>query len=283
MDYCSSCRRHLNGALACPGCGAYAPDIAPPATAGRIGSNPATTTDAGPAATAAREPSACDTWRDGPLQDEEKGNTDWDAAVNGASSADVEWARLAREGRAARRRQLTRWKKNKRRAAVATAVAFVGAGLTIATMDRHSPDRARAATAPDTRSMGAAEEQTPKYTRPASTPPITGRSAHTTPEAQPPALDAPRQQPLAAPPRTTPPVARPEAVAPPAPAAPSATLPQNNTPSSNDSAPDRTGATAEQPSTPATADSTDSGTPETGPSPASTSPTELCLLVVCLG
>ncbi|WP_456340875.1 SCO2400 family protein, partial [Streptomyces shenzhenensis] len=29
MDYCSSCRRHLNGALACPGCGAYAPDIAP--------------------------------------------------------------------------------------------------------------------------------------------------------------------------------------------------------------------------------------------------------------
>ncbi|MGW7361653.1 SCO2400 family protein [Streptomyces sp. NPDC054802] len=30
MDYCSTCRRHLNGALVCPGCGAYAPDIAPP-------------------------------------------------------------------------------------------------------------------------------------------------------------------------------------------------------------------------------------------------------------
>ncbi|NEC51269.1 hypothetical protein G3I18_22270, partial [Actinospica acidiphila] len=29
MDYCSTCRRHLNGALVCPGCGAYAPDIAP--------------------------------------------------------------------------------------------------------------------------------------------------------------------------------------------------------------------------------------------------------------
>ncbi|WP_456340222.1 SCO2400 family protein [Streptomyces olivaceus] len=29
MDYCSSCRRHLNGALVCPGCGAYAPDIDP--------------------------------------------------------------------------------------------------------------------------------------------------------------------------------------------------------------------------------------------------------------
>ncbi|WP_455713019.1 SCO2400 family protein, partial [Streptomyces platensis] len=30
MDYCSSCRRSLNGALVCPGCGDYAPDIAPP-------------------------------------------------------------------------------------------------------------------------------------------------------------------------------------------------------------------------------------------------------------
>ncbi|WP_456303003.1 SCO2400 family protein [Streptomyces mirabilis] len=25
MDYCSSCRRYLNGALVCPGCGGYAP------------------------------------------------------------------------------------------------------------------------------------------------------------------------------------------------------------------------------------------------------------------
>ncbi|MGC2999869.1 SCO2400 family protein, partial [Streptomyces sp. G35A] len=37
MDYCSTCRRHLNGALVCPGCGAYAPDIAPAV----IGSRPA--------------------------------------------------------------------------------------------------------------------------------------------------------------------------------------------------------------------------------------------------
>ncbi|MER6330217.1 hypothetical protein ABT298_13000 [Streptomyces sp. NPDC001034] len=32
MDYCSECRRYLNGALVCPGCGACAPDIAPPGT-----------------------------------------------------------------------------------------------------------------------------------------------------------------------------------------------------------------------------------------------------------
>ncbi|MYS17007.1 hypothetical protein GTW73_28380, partial [Streptomyces sp. SID4982] len=30
MDYCSACRRHLNGALVCPGCGDCAsPDLAP--------------------------------------------------------------------------------------------------------------------------------------------------------------------------------------------------------------------------------------------------------------
>lgn len=31
-NYCSERRRHLSGALVCPGCGACAPDIAPPAT-----------------------------------------------------------------------------------------------------------------------------------------------------------------------------------------------------------------------------------------------------------
>ncbi|MGO4759530.1 hypothetical protein AB4212_64740, partial [Streptomyces sp. 2MCAF27] len=31
MDYCPACRRHLNGALACPGCGAYAEAYAYPA------------------------------------------------------------------------------------------------------------------------------------------------------------------------------------------------------------------------------------------------------------
>ncbi|MEU7244204.1 SCO2400 family protein [Streptomyces sparsogenes] len=34
MDYCPSCRRHLNGAVSCPGCGAYAGGYAYPATEG---------------------------------------------------------------------------------------------------------------------------------------------------------------------------------------------------------------------------------------------------------
>ncbi|WP_420919004.1 SCO2400 family protein, partial [Streptomyces lonarensis] len=29
MDYCAACRRHLNGALACPGCGRPAVDAGP--------------------------------------------------------------------------------------------------------------------------------------------------------------------------------------------------------------------------------------------------------------
>ncbi|MCL8017698.1 hypothetical protein [Streptomyces sp. AS02] len=284
MDYCSSCRRHLNGALACPGCGAYAPDIAPPAE-GRIGSNPATSVGA-PTTAAVRSSSASDTWHDRPQRGEAEGKADWDVSpytADSADSADVEDVPIEREGRAARRRQLARWKKNKRRAAVATAVALVGGGLTLATMDRHSPDRARAATAPDHRSMGAVEEQTPEDTRPASTPPTTRRSSDTTPEAQTPAPDAPRQQPLAAPPRTTPPNARPDAAPPPAPPATSAPQAQDAAPSSDGGTPDRTGTAAEQPSAPEPADSTNSGTPQTGPAPASTSPTELCLLVVCLG
>ncbi|WP_430727368.1 SCO2400 family protein, partial [Streptomyces beigongshangae] len=49
MDYCHPCRRHLNGALACPGCGTsaeacreYAASLSAPANAGaRDGHDPA--------------------------------------------------------------------------------------------------------------------------------------------------------------------------------------------------------------------------------------------------
>lgn len=117
MDYCSSCRRHLNGALVCPGCGAYAPDIAPPV---RVG------TTTGPAEAA------------------------WDMA-------DVADAPVVAEGRAARRRQRARWKKNQRKAVVATAVALVGGGLTVSAMNQGSNARTQAATSPDDRSMGLTE------------------------------------------------------------------------------------------------------------------------------
>jgi hypothetical protein len=288
MDYCSTCRRHLNGALVCPGCGAYAPDIAPPFADGRTG--PARGAAAGmtgdaPRATYARESAASDGWHDDhlDLDNEAELGVGTNAAPYAGRSADVEDVPPARQGRAARRRQLARWKKNQRRAVVATAVALVGGGLTIATMDRYSTDRAQAASAPDDRSMGAAEGQTPEHTRPASTPSTTHQSSRIAPEVQSPATDTPRQQSLAAPPRTTTPIARPDAAAPPRPAETSAPQPQSTAPSTGAPAPDPTGAAAQQPSAPATAGGTDSGTSQSGPAPASTSPTEVCLLVVCLG
>ncbi|MGW5210538.1 SCO2400 family protein [Streptomyces sp. NPDC004051] len=171
MDYCSTCRRHLNGALVCPGCGAYAPDIAPSVMDGRTAPGPATRTappDAEatggteatePVGTGAGTPPGIGTVAD----------TDADLASASAMSAPT--------GRAARRRQLARWKKTQRRALVATAVALVGGGLTVASTDRGSGDRAQAATAPEVTGMGGAEEPTEQYGDPAptATPPETHR------------------------------------------------------------------------------------------------------------
>ena len=282
MDYCSSCRRHLNGALVCPGCGAYAPDIAPHAT-DRRSSSALAMTGAPPATTADRETTASDRWHDRPLDNKAESNADMDAAPY-APAADVEDLSPARQGRAARRRQLARWKKNKRRAVVASAVALVGGGLTIASMDRHSTDRAQAAIAPDDRSMGVAEEQTPEQERPASTPAAaqrTHRSSHT--PSQPPTTNSPRQQSLATPPRATTPIAQPDAAAPPRPSVTSTPQQQSTAPSAGGTAHDRSDTASEQPSAPQTADSTDSGSSQTGPALVSTSPTEVCVLGVCLG
>ncbi|MEV5932258.1 hypothetical protein AB0L56_05655 [Streptomyces sp. NPDC052079] len=143
MDYCSTCRRHLNGALVCPGCGAYAPDIAPsviggPAVRGGV--------------SAAAEPAAAVT----PPAPRPRDTASPAPAPSGI-------------GRAARRRQLTRWRKTQRRALVATAVALVGGGLTLASMDRGNGDRAQAATAPDFRGMGSATESADGTTDPGST------------------------------------------------------------------------------------------------------------------
>jgi hypothetical protein len=171
MDYCSSCRRHLNGALVCPGCGAYAPDIAPAASHGRIA----------PAAVAktmapATDSTAWDAWYDGRPYDGPAGTDE--PAGTGEPAVDTEGVPLAPEGRAARRRQRARWKKNQRRAVVATAVALVGGGLTLASMDRQSGDHTQAATAPVDPGTGV-EEQTAQVTGPAGTQPEARHAAST--------------------------------------------------------------------------------------------------------
>ncbi|CAM5624754.1 SCO2400 family protein [Streptomyces griseomycini] len=147
MDYCSTCRRHLNGALVCPGCGAYAPDIAPGVVDGRT--VPGTAGSAGPAVTVA--PSGrTDAGRPG------DGTTVGPAPAEEVPSDGVPPAVSAPTGRAARRRQLARWKKTRRRALVATAVALVGGGLALASTDRGTGDRAQASAAPDVTGMGGA-------------------------------------------------------------------------------------------------------------------------------
>ncbi|MGY1577201.1 SCO2400 family protein [Streptomyces sp. MN13] len=292
MDYCSTCRRHLNGALVCPGCGAYAPDIAPPTadnhTAPPWDTDPAIAGDA-PGTPHAAQPEAPDAGHDTPRHSE----TELDAGTSEASSTDAEGVPPAQQGRAARRRQLARWKKNKRRAAVATAVAIVGGGLSVVAMDRHSTDRAQAATAPDNHSMGKAQEQVPQ---PNATPPTSrtdDRPSRTPAEAETPSTDAARQQPHAAPVSATPPVARPTLAPPPnaqpAAAAPplavTAREPQQQTTARPPAAHDGGGTVAQQPAAPASPDDTDTdaGAPETSPAPASTEPAEVCLLVLCLG
>ncbi|WP_158694403.1 hypothetical protein [Streptomyces canus] len=168
MDYCSSCRRHLNGALACPGCGAYAPDIAPPA-------HVYTTTG-----TAAAAWDEAPKWHDAGLPEAPA----TDPGAPSEDVADVADAPVVAEGRAARRRQRARWKKNQRKAVVATAVALVGGGLTVSAMNQQSNTRTQASTSPDNRSMGVAELPTSGDDLPASTPDKARQASTTTPSTK---------------------------------------------------------------------------------------------------
>jgi hypothetical protein len=287
MDYCSSCRRHLNGALVCPGCGAYAPDIAPRTAAGSV---TAGTAEASMAPTAAWEIPAPGTWHDGDLPNEDvaRDGTDW--TPDAGPYDDVDDAPAAPQGRAARRRQLARWKKNKRRAAVATAVALVGGGLTVASMNRQSPDNTQAATAPDNRSMGVAEKEATEPTDPASTPAATRRTSRGTTTARQVATDLPQQRrhTVATAPRKTLPIVRADsAAAPEKQKAPSTPLPQATTPVTGGTNTDDAGTAVDEASTPSPAptptDGADSGTSQTSSSTDETSSSQLCVLVICLG
>ncbi|MER5580893.1 hypothetical protein ABT090_04430 [Streptomyces asoensis] len=193
MDYCSTCRRHLNGALVCPGCGAYAPDIAPvrvergitAAPIARSASMPTAAMPTPPASTARTHPPA------GAVAQSPAPAYSGIAPV-AAPAADVEdvpsgsAAPYAPPGRAARRRQLARWKKNQRRAVVATAVALVGGGLTFAALDRQTGDQAQAATTPELPPTAGGKDPASERTRPTvsrsdghRTAPSAGRTADT--------------------------------------------------------------------------------------------------------
>ncbi|MGV9452482.1 SCO2400 family protein [Streptomyces sp. NPDC003635] len=240
MDYCSTCRRHLNGALVCPGCGAYAPDIAPPLPMA-------------PAAPLARDP-----WDEIALPAQ---------GPAAAPRAETDPMPAAPQGRAARRRQRARWKKNQRKAVVATAVALVGGGLTVASLNGQSANRAQATTAPDDTAMGVTQEQASALPTEASTPTAPPPSRPKTPTAPPTATNAPREQSVA----TTPSTAQPRTPTSPATTATSAAQSQPVTATIPEptAVPATPSATATQPASPA-------------PSPSATSPSGLCVLVLCV-
>ncbi|WP_167534430.1 SCO2400 family protein [Streptomyces tendae] len=250
MDYCSTCRRHLNGALVCPGCGAYAPDIAPGVVGGdRVPGAAATTSgpatgagdgdgdgdgderraDAGwftsPARsidpvplTASARPAA-----ERPTAPERSADAERPAGSGPVDGSPRTVPSSSGTGRAARRRQLARWRKTQRRALVATAVALVGGGITLASTDRGGGERAQAATAPDLRGMGGTTGTTDDGPPP-------GRSPDRTTAPRRPTTAAARSVPG---PRRPPPPPRraPTPTAPPPPKSPPGTGPRHRGPS----------------------------------------------------
>jgi len=272
MDYCSSCRRHLNGALACPGCGAYAPDIAAAAR------NRTTT---GVAATAAWDEAPFGTWHDAGRFEEPV------AAADPAEvpADDVTDAPPVAEGRAARRRQRERWRRNQRKALVATAVALVGGGLTVSAMNQQSNARVQAATAPDNRSMGEAELPTVDGALPASTPAEAHQASTNTPAKT---VTSHRKTVDSA--STTRSLVHTDSAATPTPTATTAAGSQTTLSSSVAATVDTTTDTATEATSTPTATDTDtttttgsSGTSETSPSSTATEPTQLCVLnLLCI-
>ncbi|MFJ8078311.1 hypothetical protein ACIQ7Q_31355 [Streptomyces sp. NPDC096176] len=273
MDYCSSCRRHLNGALVCPGCGAYAPDIAPPAQRGE----PAAATTA-----STSEPYGAEEFS---VWEPSRSAADSDAApaAESAPAGCPEHTAAPGTGRAARRRQLARWKKSKRRAAAGTAIALVGGGLTIAALPTaSSKDRTHAASAPDTTAQESARVSLPALGAEQPDKPATRA-----PQAKPSATATPGRQ------TVTVKVPAPATIQPSRTARTAAEEPKSFP--SKAPAPQTTAPTV-RPTPPATVDPTsgtsgtsgDSGASrpeEQKPTPtqtATTSPTEVCLLVLCL-
>ncbi|MEV4682659.1 SCO2400 family protein [Streptomyces kurssanovii] len=260
MDYCSSCRRHLNGALVCPGCGAYAPDIAPPTH--RVGTTAAT-------AATAWEPYGAEEF---PARPEAASGIGQDGATAGGTSTG--------QGRAARRRQLARWKKNKRRAAAGTALAIVGGALTIAALPTDSgKGGASAAAAPDPTVPDEARKS-----RPVASPTQPAERATKSPEprSSEAAVSAPRTAPASSAPTTAPDRAVPARTVSAAPEAPQAR--PTKAPDSPTTAPATTDpAVRPSPTAPATSGS-GADEPQTRPTDtATTSPAKVCLLVLCLG
>ncbi|MEU2129012.1 hypothetical protein [Streptomyces sp. NPDC018352] len=286
MDYCSSCRRTLNGALVCPGCGAYAPDIAPSAPSGhhRRFATPATVAPTGAAWPAQELPEQAaypDSAHCFDVVDDAPGAPD----VPAASSTP---AMPTTQGRAARRRKLARWKKHRRRAVLASTVALVGGGLTLAVLPSSRPstghDAQAAATTPEPRATTPDRADAPgtgtdnaTETDSSSTRPSTRAPQSSGTDSHPAATSgSSRRITVAVSTAGTKRTRLPVVAARPA----SATNPKPRTTPATAEAP-ATSAPAPRTTTPAAAPAADA--PPRDPAPTATPPDQLCLLVICIG
>lgn len=288
MDYCSSCRRTLNGALVCPGCGAYAPDIAPSGHH-RHSAAPATVASTGAAWPAQEFPEQAAYPDSAHCFDLGFDDDTPDAPdVPAASTASATPAMPTTQGRAARRRQLARWKKHRRRAVLASTVALVGGGLTLAVLPSSRPstghDAQAAATTPEPRATAPDRADAPgtgtdnaTETDSSSTGPSTrapqGSGTDTHPAAT---SGSSRRITVAVSTAGTKRTRLPVVAARPA----SATTPEPRTTPAMAETP-ATSAPAPRTTTPPAAPAAD--TPPRDPAPAATPPDQLCLLVICIG
>jgi hypothetical protein len=289
----------------CAGCGAYAPDIAPVISHGRTVPSYSAAEPADLVPSDAVEPGrpglpdtrpGSDSHRLGSAA-EAGGGSDADETSSAGPAGGPEGMEPAPMGRAARRRQRARWKKNQRRAVVATAFALVGGGLTVASMDRQSNHGAQTNASPELPATSAVEEQTAQESRqPEKQPLSTHRSSSATRSSAP----DDRRRGAGALPGTARRDIRPDSTAPRSAADPG---PRTGSPSSYGTDPDRGGTAVKPTPAPPSGENADpkapgssadskpgnsdaSGnpdTPEAVSAPTETSPSELCVLVVCLG
>ncbi|MFC9245687.1 hypothetical protein ACFT7S_17200 [Streptomyces sp. NPDC057136] len=212
----------------------------------------------------------------------------FDAAPSSSTSRGVpEGADPVMQGRAARRRQLARWKKNRRRALAATAVALVGGGLTIAAMPTTRPSTSQThagapperltAVTPRTATADSSSEQldTAVPRHPGTRTSTAESRPQDTADATPPSGTANRQPQSAA-------TAQPSS--PPRVAPHSAPEPAEETYVDDSDAP----ASAPETTAPASTERPDEGTSAVNPPPAtppveSAPPKQVCVLILCIG
>lgn len=289
MDYCSSCRRVLNGALVCPGCGDYAPDIAPPA---RYSAVPTTAPARGERhaeqAPAFRPPhgtphrGAAPFGGDGVSEDVTAHRSDSGSSGGSAVAASTG------QGRAARRRQRERWKKNRRRAAAATAFALVSGGLTATLLQsRASTGHTHAAAAPQLEGLA-----TPRTLISAASSEEPDTEASRKPRTHRPATAGRQQKTRPASPATPPAattVRQPKTAAAAHPLATSSATPDTAPTQANQAPADHADVAAPQATAPASTAGSDAATTPVPAAPSTptaepTSPAHLCLLgIVCVG